>query len=119
MQRRIRTKSLYVATYEGKIIGTVIYLSEQGQAYQDVDWQIDFDVPVIVIHILAVHPDYFGCRGRKRRCWITRCILEKSREKKAIRLDTYEENLPAVRLYEKCGFRNGEKLIWAWNQFTD
>lgn len=36
----IRTKSLYVATYEGKIIGTVIYLSEQGAAYQDVDWQI-------------------------------------------------------------------------------
>ena len=111
MQRRegIRTKSLYVATYEGKIIGTVIYLSEQGQAYQDVDWQIDFDVPVIVIHILAVHPDYFGC-GVGKALLDYAVYFGKKQGKKAIRLDTYEENLPAVRLYEKCGFQERGKV---------
>ena len=105
----IRTKSLYVATYEGKIIGTVIYLSEQGQAYQDVDWQIDFDVPMIVIHILAVHPDYLGC-GVGKALLDYAMYFGKKQGKKAIRLDTYEENLPAVRLYEKCGFQERGKV---------
>ena len=91
----IRTKSLYVATYEGKIIGTVIYLSEQGQAYQDVDWQIDFDVPVIVIHILAVHPDYFGC-GVGKALLDYAVYFGKKQGKKA--------------LYEKCGFQERGKV---------
>lgn len=30
--------------------------------------------------------------------------LGRSRGMQAVRLDTFEENLPAVRLYEKCGF---------------
>ena len=34
----------------------------------------------------------------------------KKQGKKAIRLDTYEENLPAVRLYEKCGFQERGKV---------
>jgi len=32
-------------------------------------------------------------------------VLGKKQGVKAIRMDTYEENLPAVRLYEKCGFK--------------
>lgn len=61
----IRTKSLYVATYEGKIIGTVIYLSEQGQAYQDVDWQIDFRCARDCDSHIGCPSGLFGLRGRK------------------------------------------------------
>lgn len=32
-------------------------------------------------------------------------VIGKKQGVKAIRLDTYEENLPAVRLYERCGFQ--------------
>lgn len=103
-QEGICTKSLYVAMYEGKIVGSVIYLLEQGQVYQNVNWQLDFDVPVIVIHILAVHPDYLGCG-------VGKAVLEyaenfgRRQGARTIRLDTYEKNTPAVRLYEKCNFQ--------------
>lgn len=63
------------------------------------NWQLDFDVPVIVIHILAVHPDYLGCG-------VGKAVLEYAENfgRRPIRLDTYEKNAPAVRLYEKCNF---------------
>lgn len=95
---------LYVAEYQGKIVGTVIFLYEQEEVYQSVDWQIGFDVPVIVIHVLAVHPAYFGC-GVGETLLDYAANLGRKQGVKAIRLDTYEENLPAVRLYEKCGFQ--------------
>ena len=57
----LRAGNLYVALCGEKIAGTVIFLYEQGEAYRSVEWQIDFDVPVIIIHILAVHPAYMGC----------------------------------------------------------
>ena len=100
----LREESLYVAVCRDKIVGTVIFLQEQGEVYRDVAWQIDYDVPVIVIHVLAVHPDYFGC-GVGRALLGHAETVGREQGKKAIRLDTYEENLPAVRLYEKCGFQ--------------
>lgn len=45
-------------------ISPVVYAfidgQEQEDAYQTVKWQIPMEAPVLVIHILAVHPDYFG-----------------------------------------------------------
>ena len=61
-------------------------------------------IPVIVIHILAVHPDYLGCG-------VGKAVLEyaenfgRRQGARTIRLDTYEKNTPAVRLYEKCNFQ--------------
>lgn len=100
----LRSGGLYVAVCGEKIVGTVIYLREQGEVYRSVQWQVDCDVPVIVIHILAVHPDFFGC-GVGRALLDYAAVLGRQEGVRAIRLDTYEENLPAVRLYEKCGFQ--------------
>ena len=33
-------------------------------------------------------------------------FVGEQRSAKAIRLDVYEENIPAIRLYEKCGFKD-------------
>lgn len=96
--------NLYVATIDGKVAGTVVYSNDQGDAYQAIDWQIEFDVPAIIICKLAVLPEYFGCGVGKALLDYAE-IIGKWQGAKAIRLDTYEENLPAVRLYEKCGFK--------------
>ena len=96
--------TLYVAVVDGKIAGTVVYSHEQDDVYKEIAWQIEFDVPVIIICKLAVHPDYFGC-GVGKSLLDYAVILGKQQGIKAIRLDTYEENLPAARLYEKCGFK--------------
>jgi len=53
---------------------------------------------------LAVLPDYFGCGIGKALLEYAE-VIGRQKVAKAIRLDTYEENLPAVRLYEKCGFK--------------
>ena len=95
--------NLYVAIIDGNVAGTVVYSDEQEDAYREVKWQIEFDVPVITICKLAVHPKYFGCGVGKALLDYAVCVGEQ-RNAKAIRLDVYEENFPAIRLYEKCGF---------------
>lgn len=94
---------LYVAIIDGKVAGTVVYSDEQEEAYRAVKWQIEYDVPVITICKLAVHPNYFGYGVGKVLLDYAVCV-GKQRKAKAIRLDAYEENTPAIRLYEKCGF---------------
>ena len=41
---------------------------------------------------------------RERVDWQIK-FIGKHRDAKAIRLDVYEKNLLAIRLYEKCGFK--------------
>ena len=97
--------NLYVAIIDGKVAGTVVYSDEQEKAYREVKWQIEFEVSVITICKLAVHPKYFG-RGVGNALLDYAVFVGEERSAKAIRLDVYEENLPAIRLYEKCGFKD-------------
>ena len=96
--------NLYVAIIEGEIGGAVVYSDEQGDVYRSIEWQIEYDVPVIVICKLAVLPKYFGCGVGKALLEYAE-VIGKHYGYKAIRLDTYEENLPATNLYKKCGYR--------------
>ena len=100
---------LYVAELDGHIAGTVIYQEEQGDVYRQVDWQLPFETPAVVIHILAVHPDFF-------RQGVASALLDyaaefgRSHGARTVRLDTYEENTAACRLYERCGFRKMARI---------
>lgn len=96
--------NLYVAIIDGEVAGTVVYSNEQGEVYQSIDWQIEYDVPVIIICKLAVLPQYFGCGVGKALLEYAE-VIGRQQGAKAIRLDTYEENLPAAKLYEKCGYK--------------
>lgn len=96
--------TLYVATIDEKIAGTTVYSCIQDEAYRNIDWQIEVDVPVIIIEKLAVNPKYFG-QGVGTALVDHAGVLGKQQGAKAVRLDTYEENLPAAKLYEKCGFK--------------
>ena len=95
--------TLYVAEIEGNIAGTVMYLHTQCEPYKTVDWQLPFDVPVIALHILAVHPAYQG-RGVGRALMDYAETLARENGALAVRLDTHENNAPACRLYESCGY---------------
>lgn len=95
--------NLYVAIIDGQVAGTVVYSDEQEDAYRAVEWQIEYDVPVITICKLAVHPYYFKYGVGKALLDYAVCVGEQ-RNAKTIRLDVYEENVPAIRLYEKSGF---------------
>ena len=95
--------TLYVAEIEGKIAGAVMYLLAQCEPYKTDDWQLPFDVPVIALHILAVHPKYQG-QGVGRALMNYAETLARETGALAVRLDTHEGNAPACRLYEACGY---------------
>lgn len=100
----VAANNLYVARHNGKIAGTIILSHEPEPAYDEATWGIEAGYSeIFVIHTFVVHPDYLKC-GIGRRLMdfaIEHSIKAKA---KAIRLDVYENNKPAIHLYEKCGF---------------
>ena len=96
---------LYVAVCGSEIVGSIVLLHEPEPAYLAVKWQLDLDYAnVLIIHTFVVSPRFAG-QG------IGRLLLEFAADHgtkqaiKALRLDVYEKNLPAMSLYEKCGFK--------------
>lgn len=94
---------LYVLADGEKIAACVIANDEKVEGYADAPWQVDSD-DIIVLHVLAVHPEYLG-KGLARR--LVENVIEQERKagKKALRLDVIENNTTAERLYQKLGFR--------------
>ena len=94
---------LYVLSDGDEIAACVIANDEKVEGYADAPWQVDSD-DIIVLHVLAVHPEYRG-KGLARR--LVENVIEQERKagKKALRLDVIENNTTAERLYQKLGFR--------------
>nr|WP_315020011.1 GNAT family N-acetyltransferase [uncultured Aminipila sp.] len=101
----INEECLYVAIYNGNIVGSIILRHKPEPAYLEAKWLRDLSYEhVYVIYTFVVHPSYLG-QG------VGQAMIEFATEHsiksnvKSIRLDVYEKNLPAIRLYEKCGFK--------------
>ncbi|WP_300379992.1 GNAT family N-acetyltransferase, partial [Clostridium sp.] len=51
-----------------------------------------------------VHPDFLKCGvGKALIDFSIKCSIKT--DVRSIRLDVYEGNIPAIKLYEKCGFK--------------
>jgi GNAT superfamily N-acetyltransferase len=98
-------KALYVARGGEKTAGTFVLKHEPEEGYKNGKWLTENDYRYIyVIYTLAVHPDFLKCgvgteilrfaelTARKERCV-------------SIRLDVVKGNIPAERLYQKCGYQ--------------
>lgn len=96
--------NLYVAKYNGNIVGSVILNHEAEQGYDSVKWKTTNNYnEILVIHTFVVHPNYFRFKIGKRLMDFT-FELAKQLNMKSIRLDVYENNKPAIKLYEKSGY---------------
>ncbi len=100
----IEDNTLFVVRHCGKIAGSVILDHHPDRAYNNVKWKVDVDYSrIFVIRTFVVHPSFL-------KMGIGRALMDYSFELaqqsgiKSIRLDVYENNLPAISLYEKCGF---------------
>ena len=103
--RGIAERTLFVLEDAGAIAGTVILNHEPEEGYALADWGGTEDYGrVLVVRTLAVHPGWLR-RGVGRA--LLEFALELARETgmEAVRLDVYEQNAPAQRLYEALGFR--------------
>nr|WP_307991728.1 GNAT family N-acetyltransferase [uncultured Niameybacter sp.] len=100
----INKENLFVMRQEGKVVGTLILNHDQEAAYEEGNWSKELkEEEVIVVHTLAIHPEYSGKGiGAQLLDFAKNYSLEKGM--KAIRLDTAIGNIPAQKLYEKCGY---------------
>ena len=57
----------------------------------------------MVIHTFVVDPNYLRL-GIGKKLIDFAYSFAKEKNMKSIRLDVYEKNEPAIRLYEKCGY---------------
>lgn len=105
----VANQTLYVAIQKGndsnKIVGSIILNHVEENAYKDGNWAINADYKdIFVVHTFAVHPLFL-------KSGIGQALLDftfdfaQEMQMKAVRLDVYEKNAPAIALYEKNGFR--------------
>lgn len=97
--------TLYTGEEKGEIYGCIILNHLQPPEYASIPWKIPGEKEkILVIHTLVVAPAWAG-RGKGKE--FVAFAEEKARELGcvAIRLDTYEGNLPAAAMYERLGYR--------------
>ena len=89
---------------DGSIAGAVVLDHDAVDAYREARWAIEAEgAEVLVVHVLGVAPAHLG-RGVARSLVEHTLRLAREQGCLTVRLDTYVENLPARRLYERCGF---------------
>nr|WP_276207740.1 GNAT family N-acetyltransferase [Lysinibacillus sp. KCTC 33748] len=71
---------------------------------------------ILVIYTFAVHPTYLK-KGIGKR--LMDFIIQYSKEMniKAIRLDVYEKNKPAIKLYRKYGFEYIDTIDLGYSEY--
>lgn len=101
----IREGGIYLAEENGEVAGSFILSPKQEAAYAGAHWQAELEErDVRTIYTFAVSPQWRRKGvGRAMLACAARYAAEQGA--KALRLDVYEKNLPARRLYESAGFR--------------
>lgn len=97
--------TLFVALEDGRVVGTVILRHQPEDAYDSADWHNDLGYEdILVVYTFAVRPQFLR-QGIGRK--IMEFVLDYAVDMgiKAVRLDVYEKNIPAIRLYERLGFQ--------------
>ncbi len=96
---------LFIAKQDGIIVGSIILNHDQEEGYDTVAWLSEAkEREVFVIHTLVVHPNYKGQEIGKNLMLFAEDYARQCKMK-SIRLDVYEKNIPAIKLYEKCGYQ--------------
>ena len=103
-RQALEAGTFYVGEEDGILWGVVNLNSLQLPEYDAIPWSIPARREEVgVIHTLVIRPSWSG-RGKARE-FVAFCEEELRRQgKKAVRLDTYEGNLPANTMYPRLGY---------------
>ena len=100
----VEAGELYLAVDDDTIAGVVVLNHDAADAYQEAGWAIEAEQEeVLIVHALGVVPDHLGM-GVARFLVDASIRVAREQDCRTVRLDTYVENIPARRLYERCGF---------------
>ena len=101
----IQNGTLYVYEGNGAVLGGIIINRQQPDEYKKIEWiSKASDEKVQVIHLLMVRPSAAG-KGIGSSLVNYAVDIAKQCSCTAVRLDTGEQNIPAVSLYKKLGFQ--------------
>lgn len=108
-EKGVKEASLYVMEEDEVICASMLLNHEQLDIYASVPWKYHADPErVLSIHTLCVPPSQAG-RGRGTQM-VTFAMEEAQRRGcRVIRIDTWEKNEPAARLYCRLGFCDAGK----------
>lgn len=121
LKESIEKQELYVLFLEDEIVGTMV-INHYGNGYDTVKWAVDVpNTEVDIIHALGVKVALQG-QGLASALVKKAIELAKANNRKALRLDVLEPNLPAHKLYLKHGFelRETKELFYedtGWTKF--
>ena len=116
-ERGIGENGLFVAELEGEIAGTFILRHQPEAGYALADWKMELPYSdIFVVYTLAVSPR-FSCRGIGESMMKFILSYAAGQGMKAVRLDVYEKNTPAVRLYEKLGFQYVDTVDLGYSEY--
>ena len=104
-EKAVSAGTLYVYEENSNIAGSIIVDKESPVEYAEIFWgQACTNDEAMVIHLLMVRP---GMAGKGIASSLVRYVMELARNHscKVLRLDTGSQNIPAVSLYKKLGFR--------------
>lgn len=104
-EKALADGGLTVFEEDGRILASVITSGQQPPEYAHVSWQRALDASQVrVIHLLMVRPSVSG-RGIGTALLAHLEAQARAEGLAALRLDTGSQNLLAVHLYEKNGYR--------------
>lgn len=96
--------SLYIAAADGRTVGTFALKHTPEKGYEGAAWLTPNDYSrILVLYTLAVHPNYYG-HGIGEKLIDYALKTARSKGCVSVRLDVVRGNLPAEKLYRKCGF---------------
>ncbi len=113
----IKEGNLFVARNDKQIMGSVILRHEPEPAYDKADWKTDLEYKdIFVVYTFAVHPLYLKQGVGKA---MMDFIIQYSKENniRAIRLDVYEKNTPAICLYKTYGFQYIDTVDLGYSEY--
>ena len=104
-QAAFNEKTLYVLKENGIFCGSMILNHNQPSEYQAINWHFTAEAEkILVLHTLCIPPSQKG-KGYAKQLIAFALQLAAQAGCRGLRLDTWEENLPAAALYRKLGFR--------------
>ncbi len=102
--------TLYVALDGDRTAGSIIVNQKPEPLYTQAKWNREYESKdCYVIHTFAVHPSYMK-KGVGKELMEHAVGICRSQKGKCLRLDVTEQNLPAIKFYEKFGFQYADTV---------
>ena len=100
-ERDVELAQLWVAEIDGRIAGLAAITTDQEPEYAEVGW--DISEPAVVVHRLAVDPDFRG-KGVAAGLMHEAEAFARARGIGVLRVDTNLQNEATQRLFPKLGY---------------